>query len=160
MKGDFSFEQKFCPMYYIYYTSFFHFDGWKHKSKIKPLNLQLFFILPYNLTFCLAFDISSMVKYPGQSNKNMPCINYDAWGTRRLKRSIEYIMISLIHVPTMRLFLNLFPIWWHQSKHSNAFENGIITRIHRYGGCIIIGKRCFLLASTWSQLCLRVHDCV
>ena len=38
------------------------------------------------MTFCIAFNINSIIKYPGHSTKNMPCIIYDTWGTRGLKQ--------------------------------------------------------------------------
>ena len=36
----------------------------------------------------------------------------------------------------------------------------LVVAFFGYDGCIIIGRRCSLRASTWSQLCFRVHVCV
>ena len=53
-------------------------------------------------------------------------------------------MTSLIHT-----MWNLFPIWWLQSKPISDFHFHWLTPQRR---CIRIGRRCLLLASTWSTL--------
>ena len=69
---------------------FFTFMAEKTNLNLNHRIFSCFFILPYIKTFCLAFDINSIIKYPGHSTKNMSCIIYDTWGTKGLTAEIAH----------------------------------------------------------------------
>ena len=72
-----------------------------------------------------------------------------------VKSCLGDIMISLTR--TLWPLLDFFPIACPESKHIRAFKyrffyfHWFIPQIHRYDGCIIIGRWCLLLVSTWSH---------
>ena len=80
---------------------------------------------------------------------------------------MSYLEIQQLHGTSRRQWRRLVPYNCCISRYdSKAFKlpdfhfHWLIPRIHRHGGCIIIGRWCLLSAGTWSHLCFGVHVCV